>query len=180
MNLARSLALKTAMAVGALALAGACSNDSNNGAPPATPTPPRTAEPSSTTKAIWSQITSYKTWSKFAENTSPMKSASHENMFVLAYHNTVVAQAITTKTLPLPDGAVIVKENMAMATDATPMALTVMAKQGTDWYWIKAMPDGKVFLDDKGNPMEGKGVAMCTMCHPTAKNDGVITHDFTK
>jgi hypothetical protein len=141
---------------------------------------PKTAEPSAETKQVWSMLASYKTWPKFAENSTPKPSAMHENMFVVTYHNQIVGQAITSKKLPLPDGALIVKENFAKTTDPMPMALTVMHKQGGAWYWIKAMPDGKVFLDDMNKPMEGKNVPMCTMCHKVAVNDGVFTHDFTK
>ena len=147
---------------------------SGGGAMPA----PKTADPSSETRQVWALLANYKTWPKFAENPSPKRSATHENMFVVSYHNQAVAQAITSKTLPLPDGALIVKENYAKADDSSPMALTIMHKQGGAWYWIKAMADGKVFLDDAGKAMEGKNVAMCTMCHKASTNDAVLTHNF--
>lgn len=178
MNHSHSLTLKKLAATAALVLAGACSDDEKMGGTP--PPAPKTTDPSAETRALWSQMANYKSWTKFAENTTPKRSATHENMFVVTYHNQTVAQAITAKTLPLPDGSIIVKENMAQAADPSPMAITVMAKQGGGWYWIKAMPDGKVFLDDMSRPMEGKGVAMCTMCHKVEQNDGVFTHDFTK
>ena len=57
------------------------------------------------------------------------------------------------------------------------MALTIMHKQGSDWYWCQVTPDGKVFVED-GTPLEGKNVTMCTNCHKAAANDAVLTHSF--
>jgi len=64
-------------------------------------------------------------------------------MYVVAHYDDVVGAAVTSKSLPLPDGAVIVKDNLAMPTDTTPMAVTVMAKRDGRWYWIKATPGGR-------------------------------------
>jgi len=102
------------------------------------------------------------------------------NMFVVTFHNDIVTQAITEKTLPLPDGAIIVKQNLAKATDTQPMAVTVMSKQSGAWYWLEATPDGRAILDSMGTPLEGTDVAMCINCHGVhASNDDVITHDFS-
>ena len=103
-------------------------------------------------------------------------------MYVLAHHNDVVGQAIADKTLPLPDGSIIVKDNFAKADDSMPMAVTVMSKQGGKWYWIEASPDGMVMVDqmmDVGAPLEGNDVKMCVGCHVSWKdNDYVGTHVF--
>jgi len=121
---------------------------------------------------------------KFADNAVPKQSASHMKMWVVTYHNDIVKTAMANKTLPLPDGAIIVKENMAKETDTTGMP-TVMAKQGGKWYWIEATPDGKVVVDtmmDKGKPLESYDPNMCTGCHVQQKdkNDWVFVHDFSK
>ncbi|MBI3184314.1 MAG: hypothetical protein HYZ28_19445 [Myxococcales bacterium] len=71
------------------------------------------------------------------------------------------------------------KENRAKA-DAKPEALTVMAKEGGRWFWIKATPDAKKVFTDKGQPIAGKDVAMCAGCHAQAPADEVFTHDFGK
>jgi hypothetical protein len=126
-------------------------------------------------------ISGYQSWPTFTENSTPKQSASHMNMFVVTFHNDVVTQAISAKTLPLPDGAIIVKQNLAKATDTQPMALTVMSKQSGVWYWLEATPDGRVILDAMGKPLEGTDVTMCIGCHGMhAGNDEVITHDFTQ
>lgn len=141
---------------------------------------PQAVEPSAATKAIWADLQGYGSWPTFAENPTPKASQSHMKAYVLAHYNDVVAAAIAGKTLPLPDGAIIVKDNFMSPTDAQPMAVTVMAKQAGSWYWIEAMPNGMVMVDTTGQPLEGN-VAMCTGCHDGAKaNDDVLTHDFTK
>jgi hypothetical protein len=142
---------------------------------------PQTVAPSAASSALLAQISGYQSWPTFTENSTPKQSASHMNMFVVTYHNDVVTQAISGKTLPLPDGAIIVKQNLAKATDTQPMALTVMSKQSGSWYWLEATPDGKVILDTMGKPLEGTDVTMCITCHGMhVSNDDVITHNFSQ
>ncbi|MBI5607904.1 MAG: hypothetical protein HY902_03385 [Deltaproteobacteria bacterium] len=145
---------------------------------------PQTQAPSAATAAILAKIKDYHSWPKFAENATPKLSQSHMKMWVVTYHNDVVTQAIANKTLPLPDGAILVKDNGMSADDPMPMP-TIMAKQGGQWYWIEATPDGKVVIDemmDKGKPLEGHDVKMCTGCHAAQKdkNDWIFVHDFGK
>jgi hypothetical protein len=140
---------------------------------------PMAVDPSPETKAIWDKLSGYQSWPTFPNASTPKQSDSHMKMFVLSHHNEVVTQAIADKTLPLPDGSIIVKDNFMKADDPMPMALTVMAKQGGKWYWFEAMPDGKVMVDDAGKPLEGFDVPMCVGCHSGWKdNDYVGTYDF--
>ena len=137
------------------------------------------AAPSPETQAVLDQIKDYATWPRFAENPTPAFSKGHMKMYVLAFHNDVVADAIASNTLPLPDGALIVKQNMK-AADAAPEALTIMSKQGGEWYYAETSPDGKV-ITMNGMALEGRKVAMCTDCHDTAAdNDYVFTHKFPR
>jgi hypothetical protein len=142
----------------------------------------QTAEPSAESKALWTKIQGYSSWAKFSENQTPVASKSHMDMYVVTHHNDIVADAITNNTLPLPDGSILVKDNFPSADATMPMAVTVMSKEGGEWYWLEATPDGKVVIDsmmDKGKPLEGKGVMMCVGCHDGAKdNDQVFTHKF--
>jgi hypothetical protein len=143
----------------------------------------KTVPPSPETQQLLGRISGYRTWMKFPENLTPKLSAQHGNMYVVAYHNDIVKQAMERKLLPLPDGALIVKDNLAMPSDAMPMVITVMSKQSEKWYWLEATPEGQVVVDemvDKGKPLEGFGVAMCTGCHGARKdtNDYIFTHDF--
>jgi hypothetical protein len=143
---------------------------------------PPTVEPSADTKALLDAIKDHETWPKFDENSTPKLSKSHMNMWVVTYHNDVVTKAIADKTLPLPDGSILVKDNFAKQDDAMPMAVTVMSKQGGTWYWVEATSMGKVVVDemaDKGTPLEGYDAKLCVMCHSGAKdNDEVFTHQF--
>jgi hypothetical protein len=168
----------TLVCLGTVLGATACGS---NGSTPSTAMGPQTATPSAASSALLAGIAGYQNWPKFPENSTPKQSASHMNMFVVTFHNDVVTQAISAKTLPLPEGAIIVKQNLAKATDTQPMALTVMSKQSGAWYWLEATPDGKVILDSMGKPLEGTDVAMCANCHDMhASNDDLITHDFSK
>lgn len=135
--------------------------------------------PSADSQALFAKVADYATWPKFSENAEPKPSKAHMNMFVVTYHNDVVTAAIASHTLPLPDGAVIVKQNK-MKPDAPPQSLTIMSKQGGKWYWLDATPDGHVVtINDMAQ--EGFGAPMCTKCHDDASNnDFVFTHPFAK
>ena len=137
------------------------------------------AAPTADSQALIAKTSSYATWPKFTENSEPKASKAHMNMYVVTFHNDVVTAAIAAHTLPLPDGAVIVKQNK-MKPDAPPQSLTIMSKQGGKWYWLDATPDGKVVtINDMAQ--EGFGAPMCTKCHDDASNnDYVFTHSFAK
>lgn len=137
------------------------------------------AAPTADSGALLAKISDYATWPKFSESAEPKASKAHMNMYVVTFHNEVVTAAIAAHTLPLPDGAVIVKQNK-MAADAPPKTLTVMSKQSGKWYWLDATPDGKVVtINDM--PQEGFDVPMCTKCHDDASNnDFVFVHSFAK
>ncbi len=137
------------------------------------------AAPSAESQALIARTSGYATWPTFSENAQPKASKAHMNMYVVTFHNDVVTAAIAAHTLPLPDGAVIVKQNK-MTPDAPPKTLTIMSKQSGKWYWLDATPDGQVVtINDM--PQEGFGAPMCTKCHTdAANNDYVFTHSFAK
>jgi len=170
--------------MGISALWGCGSSDSKSTGAPSeagAPSAPQTVAPSSETESVLAATSGYSAWAMFPENTAPTLSKAHMGMYVVAHYNDVVATAVQAKTLPLPDGALIVKDNFAHADDKMPMAITVMSKQSGGWYWIEATSDGKVILDSMGKALEGTDVAMCVGCHESKKsNDYVMTHDFTK
>jgi hypothetical protein len=135
-------------------------------------------EASADAQALWDTLSGYTSWSQFPEATERQQSQAHSGMWVLSYVNDTVGTAIEEGTVPLPDGAIIVKENYMGEDDETPMALTVMSKMSGDWYWVQGTPDGQVFLGPDG-PLEGKDVGMCVMCHSAAEdNDFVMSHTF--
>jgi hypothetical protein len=135
-------------------------------------------EPTPDTRAVLDAVKDYTSWSKFTEIQQPKRSEGHMNMYVLGFHNQVVGDAIKSSTVPLPDGAIIVKQEM-MKADAPAMSITVMSKRGGAWYWVKASPDGMKVIGMKGMALEGRDVAMCKDCHDNASdNDFVLTHKF--
>jgi len=163
----------------ALTMSACSSNDTSSdaGAGGGASAPVLTAA-SADTKVLWSDISGYAKWGQFPQSTERTLSKTHNNMFVISYINDVVTKAVADGTVPLPDGAIIVKENYAKKDDLMPMALTVMSKMGQEWYWAQGTPDGKVFGGPDG-PLEGKNVGMCVMCHGAAtNNDSVLTHTF--
>lgn len=136
------------------------------------------ADPSAATAPVLAAAKGYTSWSKFAENQQPNKSEGHMGMMVLAFHNKVVGDAIAAKTLPLPDGAVIVKEEM-MGAGAAAQSVTIMSKQGGEWYYVKASPDLMKVMTMNDMALEGTAVGMCKDCHDNgADNDFVLTHKF--
>jgi len=136
------------------------------------------AMPSVDSQAVLAQAKDYASWPTFAENAEPMASKGHMNMFVVTYHNQIVTAAIDAHTLPLPDGAIIVKENR-MQADQPAHALTIMSKQGGQWYWLESSPDGSQVITMNDLPLEGTDVPMCAKCHDdVANNDYVFTHSF--
>ncbi|MFU8803915.1 MAG: cytochrome P460 family protein [Bradymonadaceae bacterium] len=140
------------------------------------------AEPNEETRAIFQEIENYKSWSHLGGNDTKTLSGDHAGMYVVTYHNAVVQDAIDNHTLPLPAGAIIVKESYASESDLDPTALSIMSKTSAaqgDWYWVQATGDQRVMVDG-GAPLEGRDVAMCSGCHNAgaAHNDFVFLHDF--
>lgn len=175
--------LRNSSIVGLCFAMGACSDSDSNSVQPRLGSDggseePTLAEASAETQSLWSSLSAYESWPQFPEATERSRSSTHSNMWVLSYYNDVVQKAMDDGALPLAEGSVIVKENYANEDDATPMALTVMSKEGGDWYWVQATPEGRVFVGPDG-PLEGAGVAMCINCHRAAEdNDFVMTHTF--
>jgi hypothetical protein len=138
------------------------------------------AMPTADSQAVFAKSKDYATWPKFAENAEPKASKAHMGMFVVTYHNDVITAAIGAHTLPLPDGAIIVKENK-MKADEPVHALTIMSKQGGKWYWLETSPDGSHVITMNDMPQEGYDAQMCAKCHDDASNnDYVFTHRFAK
>jgi hypothetical protein len=55
----------------------------------------------------------------------------------------LVSQVFTEGDLAaMPDGSILVKENLTSADPADLAAITVMQKQGSTWYWARFAPDG--------------------------------------
>jgi hypothetical protein len=130
------------------------------------------ADPSPATRSVLQQAEGYADWPMFPEHREqPERSRGHDDMWVVAHYNDVAAEVVGRTDVPFPDGSVLVKENRPQP-DAPPMALTTMAKQDGEWYWVKHSPDGRVLVEN-GMAAEGQ-VDMCIGCHAAAPHDMVF------
>jgi len=124
---------------------------------------------------FWDQITKktpYKKWSFWPDHKGMQKGNAPHGPLHKVYVNKL---ALNDTTPPLPDGAIVVKENYGK--DKALKAVTVMKKikgynpEGGDWFWGKFSPDGKA---DKSGKVAG-----CINCHVAkADNDYVMVHEI--
>jgi hypothetical protein len=118
---------------------------------------PKAVAPSGATEEILQQARGYRAWRKFPRyEQQPVFSKGHDKAYVVAWYNDAAGPSVKAGQ-SYPDGSILVKENRA-TPDAEPSAITVMAKRGGAWHWIKATPDWKV-LAAGGKPIAGQDVA---------------------
>jgi hypothetical protein len=134
----------------------------------------KTIAPTGETEEILQQARAYRSWQKFPRYAqAPVRSKGHGNAYVVAWYNEAAGPSVKAGGQSYPDGSIIVKENRP-EPGAAPSALTVMAKRGGAWHWIKATPDWKVLIAG-GKPIAGQDVAACAGCHTAAEGDMVFS-----
>ncbi|MFC1822388.1 cytochrome P460 family protein [Thermodesulfobacteriota bacterium] len=118
---------------------------------------------------LWTYITktnSYLGWGFWPGYFGIYPGKSPHGAFLKIYANPIALQA-AREGKPMPNGAIIVKENYGK-DKKTLMAVTPMYRvkgynpDGGDWYWGKYGPDGKIMA--AGKP---KG---CLSCHGVQKS----------
>ena len=135
--------------------------------------------PAAEGKAVYQYITQtspYEKWQlwpgkeKFYPGTEP------HGALLTTYVNDSALQALK-QNAPLPDGAIVVKENYTK--DKKLAAVTVMYKktgynpQAGDYFWLSYAPDGKIQAEGKAED--------CIKCHRAAQgNDFLFTNDQKK
>jgi len=135
---------------------------------------PKAVAPSGAIEEILQQARGYRSWQKFPRyEQQAMFSKGHGKAYVVAWYNEAAGPSVKAGGQSYADGSIIVKENRPKP-DAEPSALTVMAKRGGTWHWIKATPDWKV-LTAGGKPIAGQDVAACAGCHTAAEGDMVFS-----
>ncbi len=119
----------------------------------------------------------YQQWAQFPDRQGTLPSALPHGPMSQVFINGVVQSALDNFDGALPEGSIIVKENVGTSLDVTEVALTVMWKvQGfdpanNDWFWANMTPDGEIVAEGK--------VQGCTACHGGARaNDFVFVHEF--
>ncbi len=127
-------------------------------------------------EALWNYITEtnpYLGWGYWPGHTEIYPGQSPHGAYLKLYANSLALKA-AREGKPMPDGAILVKENYGK-DKKTLMAVTPMYKvqgynpDGGDWFWAKYGPDGKVMTAGK--------VASCIECHRAGKAGNFI---FTK
>lgn len=119
----------------------------------------------------------YQDWAQFPDHQGTFESVLPHGPMSQVFINNVVESALENFDGSLPDGSIIVKENIGTSPEVTEAALTVMWKvagfepNNNDWFWTNMTPNGEIV--NEGN------VASCTACHSGAReNDFVFVHGF--
>jgi hypothetical protein len=142
------------------------------GAPDAAPSP---------ADALWKAISGANDYTKWA----PFP--GHEGVAEYTGHGATHRRAFVNETAAgdlagMPDGSILVKENLTAADATDPAnlaAITVMQKQGSTWYWARFAPDGSY---DVAGTTDEPGAAPCVSsgCHGDmagSKNDYVFLNN---
>lgn len=122
---------------------------------------------------LWDYITEenpYKDWEPFPGYEEMYEGKSPHGDYLRLYANDIAVKA-AKQGEPMPDRAILVKENYAEDRQ-TLMAVTPMYRiqgynpQAGDWFWVKYGPDGKIAAEGK---VEG-----CIKCHTVKKDQDYI------
>jgi hypothetical protein len=128
-----------------------------------TPSAAGEAASAPTAETVWAQLESanYRSWRLWPGTSERYEGTEPHGMLLTTYVNDLALQALENGTLPLPDGAIVVKENYM--PDGTFDASTVMVKRAgyapehNDWFWAK--------YDAAGNAEVAGRAEMCQACH---------------
>jgi len=127
--------------------------------------------------AMITEADPYQSWAQFPEAQGAVPSNPPHGAMARIFINVKVQEAMQNFTGSLPDGAIIVKENLGENPTEKAQALTVMWKvagfdpDNNDWFWANVTPDGQVNAEGK--------VPGCVNCHGAARaNDFVFKHQF--
>ena len=122
---------------------------------------------------LWSYIAEthdYKDWAPFPGWEGMYEGKSPHGAYLRLYANDIAVQA-AKEGKPMPDRAILVKENYAEDRE-TLAAVTPMYKvegynpEAGDWFWAKYGPDGKIMAEGK--------VDGCIKCHSVKKSQDYI------
>jgi hypothetical protein len=128
--------------------------------------------------ALWDAISGandYKYWSPFP---------GHEGVVAYTGHGATHRRAFVNETAfgdlaGLPDGSILVAEDLTSADPMDLAAITVMQKQGSVWYWARFDPEGN---HDVAGTTDEPGAAPCVSsgCHgdmAASKSDYVFLNN---
>lgn len=131
------------------------------------------ARPSSSGIALIKHITEeydYRQWPFYPGKEALYEGKHPRGSLLITYVSPQTLIALQSKQGPLPDGAIIVKENYNLQKKL--QETTVMYRlsgynpEGGDWFWLKYAPDQTILEEGK---IEG-----CIKCHEKTKNNDWI------
>ena len=166
----------------AIAVAAAVVAAGVGGPAPETPAAPQMAQaaPDTTGAAIWAHLQAEhyaSSWALWPGKGRLYTGQEPHGMRLTTYVNDVAARALASGASEMPDGAIIVKENLM--PDSTLAAITVMYKrdgynsQHNDWFFSKHLPSGELDQAPNGMRMAGR-VPGCQACHQGRSNNDYI------
>ncbi|MCH8878249.1 MAG: cytochrome P460 family protein [Planctomycetes bacterium] len=123
------------------------------------------------------QTDPFQQWGEFPDWQGARASALPHGPMSRIFINATVEAALANFEGQLPDGSIIVKENVGTSPEVTEAVLTVMWKvagfdpENNDWFWANMMSDGQIVAEGK--------VQGCTACHGGARsNDFIFVQQF--
>lgn len=142
--------------------------------------PDSSGSDSPTGEQLFTMITEtdpYQQWAQFPDRQGTLPSVLPHGPMSRVFINSEVESALTDFAGELPQGSIIVKENVGTSPDVTEAALTVMWKVpgfdpvNNDWFGANFAPDGEVVAAGK--------VQGCAVCHGGVRdNDFIFVHRF--
>jgi len=127
--------------------------------------------------AIILQEDPFQQWGEFPERQGSLPSVLPHGPMSRVFINGRVESALADFEGRLPDGSIIVKQNVGTDPQVTEAALTVMWKvagfdpANNDWFWANMSLEGRI-------ASEGR-IPSCAGCHGGARrNDFVFVHTF--
>lgn len=135
-------------------------------------------EPSEHSRQLMDQIRDYWDWDYHADLDTHYESGHPGDVWVISYANESGGQAVEEGRIPVPEGAIYVKEEYDADGADDPFAVTVMEKlsdERGDWYWMKADPDLEQIVEGPGEmALEGTEDLGCIDCHGAAADDDYL------
>jgi hypothetical protein len=146
---------------------GACGDDGGGSGPgaPDAAGGPATPDASGVDRApeLWNAISGandYTQWAGFPGHEGVNAFTAHGTSHYRAFVNDIAAGDIAG----MPDGSILVKENLTSENPADLAAITVMQKLGTTWYWASFLPDGTYDIAGTTEELAGEG-CVAEVCH---------------
>ena len=121
---------------------------------------------------ITDQTNPFQQWGQFADRQGTLPSGLPHGPMSRVFMNDKVAAALANFDGQLPDGSIIVKENVGTSPFVTEAVLTVMWKvagsdpANNDWFWANFEPDGQIAAEGQ--------VLGCIGCHGGARNNDFV------